>query len=85
VKSYCVIAQEFLLFLMLPGAAGRAADRTADDVRLQNALNQHCIGCHSSDGAEADVRLDNVAELTDGRKERLLNRIEGGPLDELMT
>ncbi|MDA0590074.1 MAG: DUF1588 domain-containing protein [Planctomycetota bacterium] len=43
---------------------------------MQNRLSKHCVDCHSTDPQEGDVRLDNFAELSDARKEALLNRIE---------
>ena len=64
------------LSLVWPCVEGRTADQASADAQLQNRLSKHCVDCHSTDPQEGDVRLDNFAELSDARKEALLNRIE---------
>jgi hypothetical protein len=53
-----------------------AADATSSFARMQQGLNGHCVDCHSGDVQEGDVRLDNIADLSDPRKTALLNKIE---------
>lgn len=73
-KCYHGIAALFLL-LTLPRVV-RAADEFPVNTQLQNGLSNHCVGCHSTDVQEGDVRLDNFSELSAAGKEALLNRVE---------
>lgn len=64
------------LLLLSSCAVGRAVEVAPVDSRLKDGLSRHCITCHSGEVQEGNVRLDNITELSDADKERLLIRIE---------
>ena len=65
----CLVFLHCLLLSSLCGSLCAATD-------LQGMLTQHCGDCHSSDQAEAGVRLDHIASLSAQHAERLLSHVE---------
>ena len=54
------------LLLAFPAWIVRADDSTGQFVvpkNVQSVIANRCIDCHGADTAEADTRLDNLAEL----------------------
>jgi len=55
-----------LLSILMATSAGAATPDFEQDVAP--ILNRYCVGCHASDGAEADLALDTFAALQRGGK-----------------
>lgn len=74
--KFVIFFSLLLAFSSWIARADEPAGQFAVPKKVQSVIARRCIDCHGADTAEADTRLDNLAELDTAARLELLNRAE---------